>query len=138
MSMSEYVGAQGTEEVATAGVPEVQQKKGKPAMIKAASILMYVMAGFFVFAVLGGKTMAVIFIPLVVYLAYGLNSLKASARTGTIAFACFGLLVNLGAYFASKFTMHAVLLDVAFYVVILTLLFTPSASKANWIRKRTA
>ncbi|MFZ5993471.1 MAG: hypothetical protein ACOYU4_00570 [Thermodesulfobacteriota bacterium] len=136
MSMSEYVETRGIEEVATPGMEEVQQKDGIPAIIKAASILMYILAVLFVFAVLGGKTMAVIFIPLVVYLAYGLNSLKASARTGALAFACFGLLVNLSAYFASKFTMHAVLLDVAFYVAILTLLFTPSASKANWVGKR--
>ncbi len=134
MSMSEYLGPHGIEEVATAGMEEVQQKKGKPAIIKAASILVYILAVLFVFAVLGGKTMAVIFIPLVVYLAYGLSSLKASARTGTIAFACFGLLVNLGAYLYSNFTMHAVLLDVAIYSVILTLLFMSSARKANWIK----
>ncbi|MBW1902497.1 MAG: hypothetical protein JRJ20_12795 [Deltaproteobacteria bacterium] len=107
----------------------------KPGVVKAASIMMYIMAGLFVFAMPGGKPAAAIFIPLVVYLAYGLSSLKASARTGTIAFACFGLLVNFGAYVSSKFVMHGVLVDVAFYVVVLALLLSPSARNANWKRK---
>jgi hypothetical protein len=117
---------------------EAQEKPKKPGVVKAASIMMYIMAGLFVFAVLAGKPAAAVFIPLVVYLAYGLSSLKASARTGTIAFACFELLINLGAYVSSKFVMHGVLIDVVFYVAVLALLLSPSARNANWIRKSAA
>jgi hypothetical protein len=114
---------------------EAKEKPKKPGVVKAASIMMYVWACIFVFAVLGGKPAAAVFIPLAVYLAYGLSSLRASARTGTIAFACFGLLVNFGAYVASNFVMHGVLVDVVFHVVVLALLLSPSARNANWMRK---
>ena len=115
----------------TAGISE---KSKKPGVIKIASILMYIMAFLIVLTVLSGRPVAAIFIPLVVYLAYGLSILKASARKGTIGYACFGLIVNLGAFIASEFTMTAVLVDLVFYVTILTLLFWPSARNAAWNR----
>lgn len=115
-----------------------REKPQKPGVIKAASVIMYIMACLFVLAVFAGKPAAVIFIPLAVYLAYGLSILKASARIGTIAFACFGLFVNLSAYIASKFTLNTVFVDIAFYVVILILLLSPPARNAGWKRKSAA
>ena len=136
MTATQYTGTEYFEIEATPIVAtKVQEKPKKPRVVKAASIMMYIMACLFVFAVLGGKPAAAIFIPLVVYLAYGLSILKASAKSGSIAFACFGLIVNLGVYISSKFVMHAVLVDVVFYGVLLALLLSPSARNANWKRK---
>lgn len=132
--MSTYEYAETQEMREAEGTAKQKHTTDKPVVVKVVSVLLYIMAVVFVLAVLGGKAMAVIFIPLVVYLAYGLSGLKASARRGTIAFACFGLVVNLGAYLYSNLTMHAVLLDVAIYSVILTLLFMSSARKANWMK----
>jgi hypothetical protein len=114
---------------------EIREMPEKPWVVKAASVMMYVLSGIFVLAVLGGKPSAVLFVPLTVYFGYGLSNLKASARTGAIAFACFGIVVNLGAYIASGFAANATLLDVAFYVPVLALLFSRSARRAIWIRK---
>ena len=139
MTTIEYSGLDkfNVKETSVEGV-DVQYKLKKPGAVIAVSVLMYLMAVFFVFAVLGGKPAAAIFIPLIVYLAYGLSILKASARTGTIVFAWFGLLVNAGAYIFSSFTMHTVLVDVGFYVVILALLLSPSARNAQWMKKTTS
>ena len=138
MTTIEYTGLEKFNVKETSVVGEdLQDKTKKPKVVTAVSVMMYVMAVLSVFAVLGGKPAAAVFTPLFVYLAYGLSILKASARTGTIALAWFGLLVNVGAYVFSKFTIHAALVDVGFYVVILTLLLSPSARNVQWM-KRTA
>jgi len=110
---------------------ESQEKQRKPWAVKTVSILMYVMACLLVAAVFAGKPAATIFIPLIVYLAYGLSILKASARIGTIVFSFFGIIANFSVYITSDYTMNIVLIDLAFYGVILALLFSPSARNAK-------
>lgn len=116
---------------ASTAITEDHGKQRKPWAVKTTSILMYVMACLLVAAVFAGKPAAAIFIPLIVYLAYGLSILKSSARIGTIAFSCFGLVANISAYITSDYTIDIVLIDLAFYGVILALLFSPSARNTN-------
>ncbi|MFH2044794.1 MAG: hypothetical protein ABIK92_06585 [Pseudomonadota bacterium] len=128
-----------TQEIIELKQSETKDKTGipvkKPAVVKAATVLISVLAALLVIAVLSGKTAAVIFVPILLYCAYGLSELKAPARNISIIFACFGLLVNLGAYAKSDFAMHYIIVDIVFYINILSLLLSPSARGANWIRK---